>query len=63
MIKLSALGLLRQSNEGGATEDNTQIFAMGYPTELFLYLISLVGVLSVLPTEAKNQQFAKGYPT
>ena len=29
----------------------------------FLYLISLVDVLSVPLTEANNQNFARGYPT
>ena len=33
------------------------------PIELFLYLISLVGVVSVSPTEASNQNFARGPPT
>ena len=35
LIKLAALGLLRQSNEGGATEDNNRDFSRGSPTEFF----------------------------
>ena len=35
LIKLSALGLLMQYNEGSATEDNNRNFVRGSPTELF----------------------------
>ena len=63
LTKLAALGLLRKSNEGGATEDNDRNFARGSPTELFLYLISLVGVVSVPLTEDNKQNFARGSPT
>ena len=54
LIQLAALGLLRQSNEGGATEDNNRNFARGSPTEIFLYLIYLVDVVSVSLTESNN---------
>ena len=54
LIKLADLGLLRQSNEGGTTEDNNRNFARGYPTEIFLYLISLVDVVSFTLTKAKH---------
>ena len=63
MIQLAAIGLLRQSNEGVTTEDNHWGFARGSPTELFLYLISLVYVVSVLLTEANNHNFSRGYPS
>ena len=64
LTKLAALGLLRQSNEGGATEDNNQKISRGSPTDLFfIYLISLVDVVSVMLTEGNNQNFARGYPT
>ena len=33
------------------------------PTELFLYLISSVGVVSVSPTEENNQNFERGPTT
>ena len=42
LIKLAAVGLLRQSNKDGATEYNNRNFARGSPTELFLYLISFI---------------------
>ena len=64
LTKLAALGLLRQSNEGGATEDNNQKISRGSPTDLFfIYLISLVDVVSVMLNEGNNQNFARGYPT
>ena len=63
LIQLSALGLLRQFNKGGATEDINWNFARGSPTEIFLYLIYLVDVVAVPLTEAKNQNFARGSPT
>ena len=62
LIKIFALGLPRQYNQGGATEDNNQDFVKGCPTKLFLYLISSVRVVSVSLTEANNQNFARGYP-
>ena len=52
-----------QSNEGGATEDNDRNFARGSPNDIFLYLIYLVGMISVPLTEANNHNFARGYPT
>ena len=36
LIKLSAIGLLWQSREGGASEDNNQNFARSYLTEISL---------------------------
>ena len=63
MIKLAALGLLRQYNKGGSTEDNNQNFARGSPTELFLYLFSSIDLVSVPLTEENNHKFARGYPT
>ena len=35
MIKLAALSILKQSNKGGATEDNNQNFSRGSPTDFF----------------------------
>ena len=63
LIKLAALGLLRKSNKGGATEDNEKGFVRGYPTELFLYLINLVGVISVSLNEVNNLNFARVFLT
>ena len=59
----SAFGLLRKSNGGGTTEDNNQNFARGSRTELFLYLVYLVGVVSVPITEVNNQNLSRGSPT
>ena len=62
LIKLVALGILRKSSEGGGTEENERNFARVSPTEFFLYLISLVDVVSVPLTEANNQNLARGSP-
>ena len=63
LIKLTALGLLMQSNKVGATEDNNRTFARVSPNELFLYLTSLVCVVLVPLTEANNQNLARGFLT
>ena len=57
---LAALGLLRQSNKGGTTEDNNRNFARGYPTELFFIFI-LFGWLGISSTNwIKQPEFCKG---
>ena len=63
LIQLAALDLLKKSKESGATEDNNQNFARGPPNEILLYLISLVGLVSVPLTEANNQNFERSSPT
>ena len=63
LIQFAAHGLLGQSNKCGATEDNNRNVSLGPPAELFLYLIFLVGVVSVPLTEGNNRNFARGSPT
>ena len=46
-----------------ATEGNNHNFARGSPTELFLYVTSLVGVVSVPLVEGNNQIFSRGSTT
>ena len=62
LIQFAALVLLRKSNEGGATEDNNCDFLRGSPTELFLYLISLVDMVSFPLAEGNNRNSARGSP-
>ena len=55
LIKLAPLGLLRQSNEGDATEDNNRNFGRGYPTELFL-------IFNQFHRLKRTTKFFRGFP-
>ena len=62
LIQLSALGLLRQSNESDTTEDNERNFARGYPTELF-FMLNFFGQRGISSTNwIKQIEFCKGLP-
>ena len=47
----------------GSTKINNWNFARVSPTDIFLYLISSVGVVSVSPTEENNYNFERGPTT
>ena len=63
LIQLAAIDLLRKSNEDVASEDNNQNFQGVLPLSSFLYLISLVDMVSVPLTEGNIRNFARSFPT